>query len=103
MENNNELARLEHFVDKLLGKYKGLQESYRQLEAKFVARDAECRQLKEQIEELRNERHQIGERVAGLLDRIEQWETECDQEENAEHFAKEEAEGVQGELFAGGV
>jgi len=95
MENNTELVRLEQFVDKLLAKYKKLQEKYTILEASLEERDAECSQLKEQISELRSERSQVGDRVAGLIDRIEQWELESDDILSAE----EESDGVQGKLF----
>lgn len=95
MENNTELVRLEQFVDKLLAKYKKLQEMYGILEASLEQRDAECTQLKEQIAELRSERTQVGNKVAGLIDRIERWELESDDLVSAD----DEAEGVQGKLF----
>mmetsp|Transcript_7680 Transcript_7680/g.4123 ORF Transcript_7680/g.4123 Transcript_7680/m.4123 type:complete len:108 (-) Transcript_7680:335-658(-) len=98
MENNAELVRLEQFVDKLLTKYKKLQEMRGVLEANLEARDAECAQLKEQIAELRSERTQVGNKVAGLLDRIEQWEEEYDQDAVSQ---EEESDGVQRKLFLG--
>jgi len=42
MKNNEELVRLEQFVDNLLAKYRKLQESLRTLEATLEERDAEC-------------------------------------------------------------
>lgn len=90
MENNTELVRLEQFVDKLLAKYRKLQEMYGVLETSLEERDAECSRLKEQIAELRSERTEVGNKVAGLIDRIERWESES---------ADEEVEGVQGKLF----
>ena len=76
MGNNSELVRLEQFVDNLLVKYKKLQQAYQTLEEKLEERDGECAKLKETIAELRSERSEVGSRVAGLLDRIEQWEVE---------------------------
>lgn len=95
MENNAELVRLEQFVDNLLTRHKKLQESYRSLEARFEEKSAECEKLKGTIAELRTERSEVGTRVAGLLDRIEQWELE--QKTDAE--AEQGEEESQGKLF----
>ncbi|MHB8789526.1 MAG: cell division protein ZapB [Desulfobulbaceae bacterium] len=98
MSNNEELVRLEQFVDNLLTKYRKLQETYRALEASMEERDTECARLKETIAELRSERSEVGNRVAGLLERIERWEVEqVDGETGGE--AKVEPEGLQGNLF----
>ena len=99
MENNSELVRLEQFVDKLLAKYRKLQDKYSVLEKNLEAREAECTKLKGQIDELRSERTQVGSKVAGLIDRIEQWEVECEQD--AEPVEEDQEEGMQGKLFAG--
>lgn len=103
MENNTELVRLEQFVDKLLAKYKKLQEKYNNLEDTLEERDAECARLQQQLEELRSERTQVGQKVAGLIDRIERWELEEDEEEVdiPEAMPEEVSEGVQGKLFLG--
>ena len=95
MESNAELARLEQFVDKLLTKYHELKEEYHALQATLQERDNECAELKENIADLTSERTFVGERVAGLIDRIEQWETE--QEGPAEE--NQEQETVQNPLF----
>jgi len=76
MERNAELARLEEFVDKLLTKYNELKEEYHATQATLQERDDECADLKGQIEDLTSERSFVGERVAGLIGRIEQWETD---------------------------
>jgi len=99
MENNPELVRLEQFVDKLLAKYKKLQEMYGALENSLEERRAECGRLKEQLEELRSERAQVGKKVAGLIDRIERWESEDGGNVTP---GVEDPEGNQGKLFAGG-
>jgi septal ring factor EnvC (AmiA/AmiB activator) len=99
MKNNEELVRLEQFVDNLLTKYRKLQETHRTLEARMAEQETECTRLKETISELRSERSEVGNRVAGLLERIEQWEVE--QAEGGESLseAKVEPEGQQGNLF----
>jgi len=96
MENNAELVRLEEFVDKLLNKYNQLKAEFHALQEKLSERDAECAELKNNVYNLTTERTEVGNRVAGLLDRIEQWETE------QETFSAEKdgAYGsVQGSLF----
>ena len=93
MESNAELARLEQFVDKLLTKYRELKEEYHALQATLQERNDECAELKENLAELSSERTVVGERVAGLIDRIEQWENEQD------IHSDEDQGGVQGSLF----
>ena len=79
MENNAELVRLEQFVDTLLNKYNDLKNRFHALEATLRERDEECAALKDDVAELKNERSEVGSRVAGLLGRIEQWEAEQDE------------------------
>lgn len=99
MNNNEELVRLEQFVDNLLTKYRKLQETYRTLEARAEEREAECTRLKETISELRSERSEVGNRVAGLLERIERWEVEQAEGGESQAEIKVEPEGQQGNLF----
>jgi FtsZ-binding cell division protein ZapB len=93
MERNAELARLEEFVDKLLTKYNELKEEYHATQATLQERDDECADLKGQIEDLTSERSFVGERVAGLIGRIEQWET------NEQDSPSMENQDDQGPLF----
>ena len=90
MENNAELVRLEQFVDSLINKYNALKDNFHALEATLAERDAECAALKEEIAGLQNERSEVGSRVSGLLDRIQQWESE---------HGDESGDDRQGELF----
>ena len=76
MENNAELVRLEEFVDKLLTKYNKLKADYHALQDTLQERDAECMELKNNVSNLSTERTEVGNRVAGLIGRIEQWENE---------------------------
>ncbi len=95
MENNAELIRLEQFVDKLLTKYNELKANFHALEATLRERDEEIVNLKATINELSTERAEVGDRVAGLIDRIEQWESE---QENPGDGGEDQG-GVQGSLF----
>ncbi len=76
MENNAELIRLEEFVDKLLTRFNHLKADYHALQETLRERDAECADLKETVANLSSERTEVGSRVAGLIGRIEQWESE---------------------------
>lgn len=76
MENNAELVRLEEFVDKLLAKYNQLKTDYHALQDTLRERDTECAELKNNIFNLSTERAEVGNRVSGLIGRIEQWENE---------------------------
>lgn len=76
MENNTELGRLEEYVGKLLKNYTQLKTEFQNLQETLRQRDAECADLKTKVFELSTERSEVGNKVAGLLDRIEQWEHE---------------------------
>lgn len=98
MDKHNELLRLEEFIDNLLAEHKKMKKNCAALEALLEERNAECAGLKETIEELRGERNLVGERVAGLIDRIEKWENEL--EEN-EVLTEDDMARLQGKLFQG--
>jgi predicted nuclease with TOPRIM domain len=95
MENTAELVRLEEFVDKLLTKYNNLKSEYHALQDTLRERDAECADLKNTVFNLSTERSEVGNRVTGLIGRIEQWESEHD----ADVAEKSNNSGVQGFLF----
>lgn len=95
MENNSELVRLEEFVDNLLVRYKKLKETCMTLESMLEERDAECAKMQETVAELRSERGVVGERVAGLIERIEQWEREMEGDE----LSEDDTAKLQGKLF----
>ncbi len=98
MENNQELIRLEQFVDTLLNKYNDLKARFHALEATLSERDTECAGLKDEISDLQGQRSEVGSRVVGLLGRIEQWEAEQDEGS----APTKEDEGRQGSLFETG-
>ena len=96
MENKSEFVRLEEFVDSLLAKYKHMKKTCMAVEIMLEERDAECSKLKETIDELRSERSAVGERVSGLIGRIEQWESEV---ETGDLSEEGDLEKLQGKLF----
>ncbi|WP_028578923.1 cell division protein ZapB [Desulfogranum japonicum] len=102
MDQNAEMVRLEELVDKLLSKYTQLQADYQAIEEMLQERDMECAELKRNIENLSDEQATVSNRVASLLDRITQWESEQNgetvsagqEEENPQGFAVQgESEG----------
>ena len=95
MENNTELGRLEEYVEKLLKNYTQLKAEYHNLQETLRQRDAECADLKTKVFELSTERSEVGNKVAGLLDRIEQWE----HEQSGAPAAPQEGNGPQEKLF----
>lgn len=97
MENNAELARLEDFVDKLLAKYNQLKADYHALQETLRERDAECADLKNNVFNLSSERTEVGNRVSGMLDRIQQWEAE--QGEELGDKGGTHGNSIQGSLF----
>ena len=106
MESSAELVKLEQFVDKLLTKYHELKDNFHSLQATLRERDSEIADLKDQIAELSNERAHVGERVAGLIDRIEEWESEEEMSGDSQGGYGEssgpdsqEESGLQGSLF----
>lgn len=113
MDKGSEFVRLEKFVDDLLAKYKFARKQCVELEARLEERDAECEKLQATIEELRGERNDVGDRVAGLIERIEQWERELEASEledadhqdpeleNSELANQAAMEKQQGKLFQG--
>lgn len=96
MEQSVELVRLEEFIDKLLAKYSQLKSDYASLQETVRQREEECADLKKKVFALSAERTEVGNKVAGLLGRIEQWESE-QISEGAE--GPPESGGTQGVLF----
>ena len=75
MSQDNELRRLEQFVEKLLARFSELRTEKAKLQQ-------ELREREEQIEELRTalsskdmERSEISQRVSRIVEQIEEWES----------------------------
>lgn len=99
MEQSAELARLEEFVDKLLSKYNQLKAECCSLQETVRQREDECADLKKKVFAMSAERTEVGNKVAGLLGRIEQWESE---QLGAASDSPAESSGGQGVLFGDG-
>ncbi len=82
METNNDIARLEQFIEGLLKKYKNLQEDYTLVKSLLEEQEKECASLREKLSRWENEKVAVGEKVADLIKRIEEWESEISGAEN---------------------
>ena len=123
MEYDSEIKRLEDFVERLLKGYGQLKSEISDLEQKLQEQEIEHEQLKHQMGTMESERGDLGNRVGRLIDRIEAWEAELEQEaideemleaaaeeaeadsarssaENADSDDDEAGGGVQGNLFS---
>jgi uncharacterized coiled-coil DUF342 family protein len=74
MEHNEDLARLEQFVEKLIDSHNQLKKENSEINAQLQAKQQE-------ITELQEDRSVMHNRVSGLIDRIDKWEKTFEQEE----------------------
>ena len=120
MDRDNELQRLEEFVEKLLLSFAELKEEKKQLLNKLSDRDGSIVDLKDNITELESniaelegnitskdsERTEISLRVGKLVEQIEDWELGLDDEEEvatsdeSDEDASEDEGRVQHDLFS---
>lgn len=80
MENNEDLARLEQYIEKLIVSYNHLKNEYNEISGQLQAKQQEIAELQEMIKNLQEDRSVIHNRVTGLIDRIDEWEKAFEQE-----------------------
>lgn len=81
MEHNEDLARLEQFVEKLLDSHNQLKNENDEIHALLLAKHDEIAELQEMIKNLQEDRSVMHNRVTGLIDRIDDWEKTFEQED----------------------
>jgi len=81
MEQNEDLARLEQFVDKLIGSHDQLKNENSEINAQLQVKQQEIDELQEKIKNLQEDRSVMHNRVIGLIDRIDEWEKAFGDEE----------------------
>lgn len=81
MENNEDLARLEQFVEKLIQSHNQLKSENSDLNAQLYAKQQEITELQTLIKNLQEDRSVMHNRVTGLIDRIDEWEKAFEPEE----------------------
>lgn len=100
MIQESELGRLEDFVAKLLNRFNALQTDKKRVDNLLLQREETIATLQDELASLKDERGEIGSRVSGLLDRIEEWEAGVKEGDDENGLADRNAEGgVQGSLF----
>ncbi|WP_136810051.1 hypothetical protein [Desulfosediminicola flagellatus] len=80
MSNDTELKKLEGFVSKLLQSFQDLKEENGRLIQELQVRDETIVNLNEQLNAKEIEKDEIGSRVNGIIDKIEEWEINLGEE-----------------------
>jgi predicted nuclease with TOPRIM domain len=84
MEQNEDLARLEKFVERLVESHNHLKNEKNELLTHMHEKELEIAELQEKIKDLQTERSTVHNRVTGLIDRIDEWEKLLDQDGGGE-------------------
>lgn len=107
MLHEEEIGRLEQFVEKLLAGYNSLKVEYDRLQQELRLHKEQNRELRELADKFQAEKETMYNRVTGLIDRIDVWEKENEQGKEMIQPAKNiPAEAVvddQNSLFSMGV
>jgi len=90
MEHNEDFARLEQFVEKLLYSHNQLKNEKNEMLAQLQAKQEEINELREMIKNLQEDRNVMHDRVTGLIGRIDEWEKSIDQEEAGQNSRPEQ-------------
>jgi len=99
MMQDSELGRLEDFVTKLLERFNALQADKKKVDDLLLQREGAIADLQEELATLKDERGEIGNRVSGLLERIEEWEADVNESGTAGATNRNSDGAVQGSLF----
>lgn len=84
MSQDNELRRLEQFVEKLLGRFNELREEKSQLQQKLTTQEQVIEELRHSLAAGDEERSKISQRVGKMVEQIEAWESGLDDEGKVE-------------------
>jgi len=83
MEHNNDLARLEQFVEKLIESHNQLKNEKSEMLVQLHEKEQEIVDLKDKVKALQEDRSVMHNQVTGLIDRIGEWEKILDQDKEA--------------------
>lgn len=97
MASDNELVRLEKYIEKLMAGYSALKADKQRIEKQLVAVQAENEKMKQELDSFDSERGVMRDRVNNLIDQIEQWEAEIDSEADVAADDPEEEGGDEDE------
>ena len=85
MEQNQDLARLEQFVEKLIENHNKLKNENNEMHLKLQANQMEIAELQEKLKNLQEDRNVMHDRVTGLIDRIDEWEKNFEPDDSAKN------------------
>jgi chromosome segregation ATPase len=102
MAQGNELERLEGFVAKLLTEYNGLREEKDRLIDELRQREEKIAMLESELASAQSERSDVGNRVKGLIQQIEVWESSLGENESKSPQMKLQESRMQRNLFSVG-
>ncbi|KPK29230.1 MAG: hypothetical protein AMK70_16265 [Nitrospira bacterium SG8_35_1] len=74
MEYNEDFARLEQFVERLIDSYNQLKNVNSDINALLLEKEQEIVDLQEKVKDLQDDRNVMLNRVSGLIERIDEWE-----------------------------
>ena len=74
MEHQEDLGRLEKTVERLLTGFKDAKQEKMELESHLEQKETLIKELRDEINALKDDRSGIHKRVAGLVESIEEWE-----------------------------
>lgn len=80
MEYNEDFARLEQFVERLIDSYNQLKNENSEINEQLLAKEQEIGDLQETIKNLQDDRGVMHNRISGLIARIDEWEKDLSQE-----------------------
>ena len=75
MSQDNELRRLEQFVEKLLARFSELRTEKAKLQQELREREAQIEELATALSAKDMERSEISQRVSKIVEQIEEWES----------------------------
>lgn len=75
MENENDLARLEKIVTKMLGNLNQLKQENKDLQVQLTSKEEEIEKLESRINSMTTDNEKVNSRVTSLIGSIEEWET----------------------------
>jgi predicted nucleic acid-binding Zn-ribbon protein len=100
MTQENELERLEGFVAKILTEYNGLREEKKRLLQDLQEKEQRIADLEEELSAVQTERSDVGNRVKGLIQQIEAWESSLGEEKGDDQQTAMQDSRMQRNLFS---
>jgi chromosome segregation ATPase len=89
MEQNEDLERLERFVENLIDSHNQLKNENNEINILLQAKQQEITELQEVIKDLQEDRSVMHNRVGGLIERIDEWEKTFEQVEPGQNSGPE--------------